>query len=304
MDILIYIFPIAFVILVIFAAVFGLLIGKHKFNKNHNIGKEKKIKTVKSESEKKTRHSENAVAASSFSDEIETEEDYGRAVKSLKEEKAGKTSQKIIEGPVIIIDENKVNNEEVIEWKPPAEDKLETKPEIKGDENPASKEAISTHTVVSSDISLSEEEWNDEDLEIFEARAYSFEEEKNGSPNTPASQNQDVVLEETDTFRARKEQIYNSADDEGVQVFETKEEKPEPEPFPKEEVKVSTSKYAYFDSVMENEKTAAPVKTESSALLERKESEPLLERKESDSVPASKKKSGMQYIELELDDNE
>ncbi|MDR0766869.1 MAG: hypothetical protein LBE57_00245, partial [Methanosarcinales archaeon] len=65
----------------------------------------------------------------------------------------------------------------------------------------------------------------------------------------------------------------------------------------KEEPKISNSKYAYFDSVMEKEKSeSAPKAAEWQPPRERNAPEP-----SSDTAPP-KKKSGMQYIELDLDD--
>ncbi|MBZ3935948.1 hypothetical protein [Methanimicrococcus blatticola] len=301
----IYVYPILFILLVIIVAAVSLFIGKRKYNQDNGIVKEKKVKAPKEPKKsrektgKKLKRAEETAPAS-FTDEFDSDEDYDNAVESLRAAPISKPSQKVVDGPVIVVDENKVNPEEVIEWKPPTEDKkvIEAAPDVN--------EPVPAPVVVAPLDEPSESDWNDEDLELFEARAYSFDEETQSgyvSEKTPDKVDEKPIEAPAETvyaFREKKEPSRDPSEDEGVQVFETKDEKPEPvpvKPIAKEEPKVNNSKYAYFDSVMEKEKS-------------QEQWQPPQER----SAPASasspsesgapKKKSGMQYIELDLDDKE
>lgn len=305
-DLPIYVYPIVFVLLIIIVAVVALLVGKRKYNQDNGIVKEKKVKAPKEPKKpkektgRKLRRAEETAPAS-FADEFDTDEDYDNAVASLKTAPAAKPSQKVVDGPVIVVDEKKVNPEEIIEWKPPAEDKKAVVEPVQ----PAADPVIAAAAAAPAPpAEPSESDWNDEDLELFEARAYAFDEEtqsgyvsdkpKETKPEKPVEAPAETVY----AFRERKEPTRDPSDDEGVQVFETKEEKPDPapaKPTAKDESKVSNSKYAYFDSVMEKEKSVQETKWQPPQ--ERAAPAPL----ESETP---KKKSGMQYIELDLEDKE
>ncbi len=304
-DLPIYVYPIVFVLLVIIVAVVALLVGKRKYNQDNGIVKEKKVKAPKEPKKpkektgRKLRRAEETAPAS-FTDEFDSDEDYDSAVESLKTAPAAKPAQKVVNGPVIVVDENKVNQEEVIEWKPPTEEKKAVAEPVK----PAAEPVVAAAPAVTAPpAEPSENDWNDEDLELFEARAYSFDEETQSGyisdkpKEVKEEKPSDASAEPVYAFRERKESTRDPADDEGVQIFETKDEKPEPavsKPTAKDEPKVNNSKYAYFDSVMEKEKTQ---ETKWQPPQERSAPAP----SESETT---KKKSGMQYIELDLDDKE
>ncbi|MDV0445017.1 hypothetical protein MmiAt1_05710 [Methanimicrococcus sp. At1] len=338
-DIPIYVYPILFILLVIIVAVVSLLVGKRKYNKDNGIVKEKKVKEPKQKTGKKLKRAEPETAAR-YTDEFDSDEDYDNAVESLKAKPAAKPKQEVVEGPVIVVDENKVNEEEVIEWKPPADDKKavseptatesvpgESVQNSNGEqvsdnassaadsENSGNLSAAGTGAAVSAAAAVlpdepSESDWNDEDLELFEARTYAFDEETQSGYMTDKTEAKDKKPEESPAesiyaFRERKEPSRNPADDEGVQIIE--EEKPEPiKPTPKEAPKVSNSKYAYFDAVMEKEKSEN-VKAEEP---EQKWQPPQQRSADapasgtSASETSSKSKKSMQYIELDLDDKE
>ncbi|WNY23130.1 hypothetical protein MmiHf6_04320 [Methanimicrococcus hongohii] len=307
-DIPIYVYPILFILLVIIVAVVSLFIGKRKFNKDNGIVKEKKVKEPKPPKEGKKLKRKEETAPASFKDEFDSDEDYDNAVESLKSAPAAKPKQKIVEGPVIVVDENKVNEEEVIEWKPPTEEKKAVN-EAAAAATPASAAPAAAAAAVAAAplAEPSEDEWNDEDLELFEARAYSFDEETQSGyvSDKPVAKDETPVEAPVETvyaFREKKEPTRNPEDDEGVQVFETKDEKPEPVVPKAKEEKVSNSKYAYFDSVMEKEKAEAPKETEWQPPQERSAPAPSSDAP-AESAP-TKKKSGMQYIELDLDEKE
>ncbi|MCL2549986.1 MAG: hypothetical protein FWE78_03500, partial [Methanimicrococcus sp.] len=141
----------------------------------------------------------------------------------------------------------------------------------------------------------SENEWNDEDLELFEARSYAFDEEtqsgymKEKEQKTDCGEQADLAF----VYRERREQNRDPADDEGVQVFETFE-KETPPPAPAEEPEKNNSKYAYFDSVMEKDK----------AQNEKTEWKPPRNNDETSAEDKSegRPKKTMQYIELDLDE--
>ena len=284
------------VLLLILLLIFGAFyIGKRKYNRKNGIVKETKMKERKTKEKKvkvKNKKSsirlseKDAAAAAAFSksnsDEFENDDEYDEAVNTLKAESFKGKEKEVIQGPIIVVDENKAADE-VVEWKPPADDKI-----IVAEKE----EAIAAEP--------SADGWNDEDLELFEARAYSFDEENQAGyikEEKPAAREPEPPSEPVPVFRERREQTHDPADDEGVQVFETFE-KPEPkteskaEPVVKEEPKISNSKYAYFDAVMENEKNSAP----------EKEWQPPVKKEESASSEKSKK-TGMQYIELDLEDD-
>lgn len=303
----VYVYPIVFVLLIIVVAVVALLVGKRKYNQDHGIVKEKKVKAPKEPKKpkektgKKLRRAEETAPAS-FTDEFDSDEDYDNAVESLKTAPAAKPAQKVVNGPVIVVDENKVNQEEVIEWKPPTEEKKTVAEPVK----PTVEPVVAAAAVAAvPPAEPSESDWNDEDLELFEARAYSFDEEtQSGYVSDKPKETKDekpaeAPAETVYAFREKKEPSRDPSDDEGVQVFETKDEKPEPaaKPTAKDESKVNNSKYAYFDSVMEKEKSVQETKWQPP----QERSAPSPSSSESETP---KKKSGMQYIELDLDDKE
>jgi hypothetical protein len=293
-------------LLVIFGAFF---LGKRKYNQENGIVKEKKVrektdretkaKPKKSRSSLKLSEKDAAAAAVFNKDsndgsnqEIEEDDDYQEAVnafnadyaKNKKESAASGSKQSVVQDPVIVIDEEEVE-EAFVEWKP-----------VMGERKIVKKEPPVAAPAA--------DEWNDEDLELFEARAYSFDEEtqagyvKKERPaprEAPRAETREYEDKPVAPFRGHREQIHDPADDEGVQVFETFErEKPEPQSEPQSESKSipseppkSNSKYAYFDSVMEKDKAEnAP-----------REWQPPEKRK---SKPSER--AGMQYIELDLDD--
>ncbi|MDR0768211.1 MAG: hypothetical protein LBE57_07320, partial [Methanosarcinales archaeon] len=238
-DIPIYVYPILFILLVVIVAVVGLLIGKRKYNQEYGTVQEKKMKEPKPPKEGKKLKRKEEDAPANFKDEFDTDEDYDGAIESLKAAPASKQRQEVVAGPIIVVDENKINEEEVIEWKPPTEEKKTVSEAASAANAPAAVTAASL-------AEPSEDEWNDEDLELFEARTYSFDEETQSGyiSNKPpaAKEEKSAEAEETVyTFRERKEQSRNPADDEGVQIFETKDEEPEPavQPKAKEEPKIS-----------------------------------------------------------------
>ncbi|MDL2260909.1 hypothetical protein LJC08_01490 [Methanimicrococcus sp. OttesenSCG-928-J09] len=350
----VYVYPIVFILLVIIVAVVSLLIGKRKYNQEHGIVKEKKVKAPKVKKEntgKKLKRAESASTPSSFKDEFDTDDEYDNAVESLKTAPAAKPKQRVVEGPVIVVDEKKVNEEEIIEWKPPTEDKKvisEQKSAVNETDNSASAATASTATASTATASSaaaaastaataapvaaaaplaepSESNWDDEDLELFEARSYSFDEETQSGIVTDKSAAAAVAAKEEKpaevppetmyAFREKKEPSRNPEDDEGVQIFETKDEKPEPAPkiVPKEEPKVSNSKYAYFDAVMEKEKMETKKETEWQPPEQRTAPATPPASAASDSAASAasastsatpKPKKSMQYIELDLDDKE
>lgn len=340
-----YVYPIVFILLVILVAVVSLLIGKRKYNKEHGIVKEKKVKAPREKKEKpakKLKRAESAATASSFKDEFDSDEEYEDAVESLKTAPAAKPKQRVVEGPVIVVDEKKVNEEEVIEWKPPTEDKKsvaepETVPVKEADPMNATASTATAASVTPDTASAasatpvfvaapvppaepSENNWNDDDLELFEARAYSFDEEtqsgfmtdKTAAVAATAAVEEkpaEVPPENIYAFREKKEPSRNPEDDEGVQIFETKDEKPEPAPkiAPKDEPKVSNSKYAYFDAVMEKEKMEKETEWQppEQRTAPAASAAPTTSNQGTSATSATPKpKKSMQYIELDLDDKE
>ena len=286
------VFGVLLLILIIIIGAF--FFGKRKYNKQNGIVKEKKAKerktTENKTKEKKSKSSirlseKDAAAAAAFnkSDPDGYDDDeYKEAVDTLKAESLRNKDQEVIQGPIIVVDENKVKDD-VVEWKPPADDKIIV----------AEKEEATIAEPAA-------DGWNDEDLELFEARTYSFDEENQAGyvrEGKPAAREPETPSEPVPVFRERREQAHDPADDEGVQVFETFE-KPEQkteskaEPEVKDGPKISNSKYAYFDAVMENEKGSAP----------EKEWQPPV-KKEEKASPEKPKKTGMQYIELDLEDD-
>ena len=293
-------------LLVIFGAFF---FGKRKYNRENGIVKEKKVrektgrdakvKTKRTKSSIKLSEKDASAAAVFNKDstddsyqELEEDDDYLEAVnafnadyaKNKKASAASGSNRPVAQGPIIVVNEEKAE-EGFIEWKPIVEER-----KIVKEAPPVAAPAA--------------DEWNDEDLELFEARAYSFDEEtqagyvkkeRSAPREAPRAEIREYEDKPVAPFRGHREQIHDPADDEGVQVFETFErEKPEPQPEPKFESKSapseppkSNSKYAYFDSVMEKDKAEnAP-----------REWQPPEKRK---SKPSEK--AGMQYIELDLDD--
>lgn len=321
-DIPIYVYPILFVVFVILIAVLGLFLGKRKYNQENGIVKEKKVKEPKPpKAGKKLKRADDAAAAASYTDEFDSEDDYDNAVEALKSEQGGRSKAES-EPEFVAASKPKVQEEEIIEWKPPAEEKKT----VAAAAAPAASSAAGTDSVaeelrdgeITAAVAAApiaaavqeeprEGDWNDEDLELFEARAYSFDEETQSGyisdkPTAAKEEKQaEAPVENMSAFRERKEPSRNPSEDEGVQVFETKgEPKTVTLKQPTKEEKANNTKYAYFDSVMEKEKSAAPAETEWKPPQERAASAP------SDAAPsntaASKKKSGMQYIELDLDD--
>jgi len=277
------------ILLFIVVIVGAFLIGKRKYNADHGIVKEKKVKEKKTGEEnpetdiKFSEKDAAAIAAfnKSRGEEINDDEKYEKEINTLKEETS--KNKKVIEGPIIIVDENETAaEEEVIEWKPPAEDVKNTA------ENEES-------TAAGVPEKPAGNEWNDEDLELFEARTYAFDEEtQSGYMKEKERKTESEEEDLSFVYRERREQIRNPADDEGVQVFETFE-KEEPAPPKAEEPKINNSKYAYFDSVMEKDKVQN----------ERTEWQPPQNRNETAAVeekPEGKPKKSMQYIELDLDE--
>lgn len=310
-EIPIYVYPIVFVLLVIVVAAISLLFGKRKYNKENGIVKEKKVKTPREKTGKKLKRAESAASAASaasFKDEFDTDDEYENAVESLKSEPAAKPKQNDVTGPVIVVDEKKVNEEEIIEWKPPTEEKkIISEPEPVVDTTnefatPVAAAAVSAAIIPPAEPA--ETDWDDEDLELFEARTYSFDEETQSGIVTDKAaavkeeKPAEVPPESIYAFREKKEPSRDPADDEGVQIFETKDEKPMP--VPKNDQKVNNSKYAYFDAVMEKEKMGAKKETEWQPPEQR--TAPIAPTA-SDTAPSKPKKS-MQYIELDLDDKE
>jgi len=324
------------VLLLFMLIVFGAFsIGKRKYNREHGIVKERKTrerpvreksvrerpirekpikeKEVKQKRSKKSsiRLSEKDMAAEAafnkgFYGESESDDEYEDAVNTLKAESVKNTTREtkeretkereVIRGPIFFVDEHKATDE-VIEWKPPTEDK-----KVVG------KTAARSESQPSDIAAPSAGEWNDEDLELFEARAYSFDEKTQSGyireekrEEKPAAAAPVTSHDAVPVFRERREQIHDPAADEGVQVFETSEpKKPEQKPEymmkkeePKAEPKVSNSKYAYLDAVIEKDKTSAPPQ----------EWQPPGKRTESASFSEKPKKTSMQYIELDLEDD-
>ncbi|WP_316560055.1 hypothetical protein [Methanimicrococcus stummii] len=306
-DIPIYVYPILFILLVIIVAVVSLLIGKRKYNKDNGIVKEKKVKEPKQKKAKEGKKLKRAEesAPAKFTDEFDSDEDYDNAVESLKSE-SGKPKQKV-DGPVIVVDENKVNEEEVIEWKPPSDDKavVDAAPESDASvtDTAAQNSAVAATAAAAPLAAPSEENWDDDDLELFEARAYSFDEETQSGyvSGKPSDADAEPVIEapvETPyAFRERKESSRDPADDEGVQVFENTDEKPEPAAPKAKDEKANNTKYAYFDAVMEKEKSEVK-ETEWQPPQARSKPESSL------AETSNKPKKSMQYIELDLDDKE
>ncbi|MDR2944519.1 MAG: hypothetical protein LBU81_05490 [Methanosarcinales archaeon] len=327
-----YVYVILFIVLVIIVAVVFLLIGKRKYNQDHGIIKEKKVrapkepKKLKQKTGRKVKYADDAVPAGFTGDFSSEEEDDGEA-DFLKPSPAAKPSQKTVSGQAAAVGEKNAAPEKIIEWKPPAEDKKavvessQSAPDsmIYAAPPAATASPASAPSAAASPVAVSsaaapsavppseppESGWNDEDLELFEARAYSFDEETQSGyisdkpPEINAEKQTEVSENAVYPFRERKGPSRDPSEDEGVQVFETKDEKPESasvKPVAKEE-KVNNSKYAYFDSVMEREKSREEAKWQ-----------PPQERTVSESsdskTPDSKKKSGMQYIELDLNDKE
>ena len=285
-------------LLFIVVIVGAFLVGKRKYNADHGIVKEKKVKEkkVKEKKEKKAGKEKSetdiklsekdAAAVAAFNksqgEGADDDEEYETEVKALKEEAA--RNKKVIEGPIIIVDEKEPAEEEVIEWKPPAEEK----------KNAATAENMEQAAAVIPE-KPSGNEWDDEDLELFEARTYAFDEETQSGYMKEKEQKTDSEEEDLSfVYRERREQTRNPADDEGVQVFETFE-KEEPAPPKAEEPKINNSKYAYFDSVMEKDK----------AQNERAEWQPPQKRdgpSAAEDKSEEKPKKTMQYIELDLDE--
>ena len=274
--------------IIVIAAAF--ILGKRKYNADHGIVKEKKVKEKKA-GEKKTKSAvklseKDAAAAAAFykSREADDDEEYEKAVSTLKEESAKNKKQEIIQGPVIVVDEKKtIPEEEVIEWKPPVEEK-----------KTAAEPGV---LIAAAPEKPAGDEWNDEDLELFEARTYAFDEEtqsgymkdETAEPPEPVEAPEEPAF----VYRERREKNYDPADDEGVQIIET-EKKEEPTPASAEEQKKSNSKYAYFDSVMEKEKSQNSTEWQPP----QKKSEPAPAEQKSENKP----KKTMQYIELDLDE--
>ncbi|MCL2863182.1 MAG: hypothetical protein FWE54_03715 [Methanimicrococcus sp.] len=305
-----------FILLFIIVVIGAFLIGKQKYNANNGIVNEKKVKEEKVKEEKVKEKKSNsdiklsekdaaAIAAFNKSGKEGTDDgnEYERDVSTLKEEAA--RNKKVIEGPVIIVNDNEQNEqsepakkaevEEIIEWKPPAEENNSA-----AESNTAESNAAESNTAAIPDKPAGDE-WNDEDLELFEARTYAFDEETQSGYMKEREQKKDGADEEAEmafVHRERREQIHDPADDEGVQVFETFEkDKPAetPSKAAQEEAKRNNSKYAYFDSVMEKEQTEKE-STDWQPPQKRDESAPAEGKSE------SKPKKSMQYIELDLED--
>jgi len=275
-------------LLFIVVIVGAFLVGKRKYNADHGIVKEKKVKEKKGKDKKAETDvklsEKDAAAVAAFNksrgEGTEDNKESEKEVKPLKEEAA--RNKKVIEGPIIIVDENEPAEEEIIEWKPPAE---ENKNAVENEEPAA---------VVIPEKPAGNE-WDDEDLELFEARTYAFDEETQSGymkerERKTESEEEDLSF----VYRERREQNRDPADDEGVQVFETFE-KEEPAPPKAEEPKINNSKYAYFDSVMEKDK-AQNEKTEWQPPRNREETPAAEDKSE------GKPKKSMQYIELDLDE--
>lgn len=300
------------VFLFIIVIVGAFLVGKRKYNAANGVVKEKKVKEKKIK-EKKTGEKKSkadiklsekdaaAIAAFEKSRKEENDDDreYEKAVNTLKNESL--KNKQVIEGPVIVVNENKPKEkEEIIEWKPPAEEKEDTTEKDKTAAYAAT-DAASKEQAAAIPEKPAGNEWNDEDLELFEARTYSFDEEtqsgymKKVKEQKPADT--EIPAETSYVYRERREQIHDPANDEGVQVFETFEKNetaPTPAPAPAEEPKISNSKYAYFDSVMEKEK-GQKGSAEWQPPQKKGETAPTEEKSE------NKSKKAMQYIELDLD---
>jgi len=253
------------ILLFIVVPIGAFLIGKQKYNALHGIVKEKKVKEKKAGKEKSDSDiklsEKDAAAVAAFNKNRDKEtgdsDAYDKEVNTLKEEAS--RDKKVIKGPIIVVNENGATNEpadeptneavkdeEVVEWKPPAEEKKCV----------AETEAASAAAIPEKPEG---DEWNDEDLELFEARTYAFDEETQSGYMKDKEEQKTAASEETDMpfiYRERREQMRDPADDEGVQVFETLEkDQPAVEPVKtdSDESKKNNSKYAYFDSVMEKE---------------------------------------------------
>ena len=305
-EIPIYVYPIAFILIVILVAVVSLLVGKRKYNKMNGVAPVKKEKVSKPKG-KKLKKSDAAAPIhvpetyrNDHKDELDSDEEYEKAVESLRAKPAGNPNSAVVAGPVIVVDEKKVNEEPIIEWKPPVEEKKEVT-EIQPKAVPVAA-AVPTPAAVPAP---QESDWNDDDLELFEARAYSFDEETQSGytaefvADKPTAKEAPVEVADENiyAFRERK-QVRDPSDDEGVQFLETEEAKPVSEPEPAVKEKKTSSKYAYFDSVMEKDKGSSGEWKPPEKKAETITSAPAAEKPSENKT----KKAGMQYIELDLDE--
>ena len=299
-DIPIYVYPIAFILIVILVAAASLLIGRRKFKKANGVAPEIKEKPVKPKG-KTLRKSESAQerAENDYRDELDSEEEYKKAIEALRAKPVEKPA------PVAAV-EQEDEDEQIIEWKPPAEEKPEMKSEpqeqeaaepevVEPEEKP--EPAVIPVVPIAAVPEPQEENWNDDDLELFEARAYSFDEETQSGYISEKSVNEapvEIVEPDKDIYAYRdRKPNYDPADDEGVQFLGTKEdERPVSAPEPVANEKRINSKYAYFDSVMEKDKGSSGWKPpEKRAPMPAPEPE-----------KKKTKKQNMQYIELDLDE--
>jgi hypothetical protein len=263
-------YPIVYIILAILVAAAGLLLGRQKYEE----------RLIDEENAREDRSKQNI---KTFKTEKPQHEDAG-----TKKEKhaAPNSTQEVIEGPVIIVDEEKV-----VEWKPPAEKKIG---ESTAEHEEGKKENHMQETSKSSlfeERTLSKDEWTDDDLEIFESRTYAFDSDD----------------EEADCTISATEPLYTSrdrtakrdpSDDEGVQVFDTndfkgKDFKKGHAKAPAEPQKQWHPKYAFIDSVIEKEKFG-----NSQQGQQQDDDAVIYEKRQANKA---KKNSSIQYIELDIE---
>ena len=294
-----FIYPIAYIVLLILVAAAGLLFGKQKYNKaNPYAMKEERPK--KKDTEGRSKQNIRTFMAEKPQDD------------SLEEDMkvAPDYTQKNTENPVAFADEEKNYNsrstafvfekpqedpaketspvsdpeeEKIAEWKPPSESKNDEGAEYNENEKHESVQVIQEKDDIQ-ERTLNDE-WTDDDLEIFEARTYSFDKEENAADDTF----------EAGTFFTNRDRVpkRDPSEDEGVQVIETNDFKRREELPPVEPPKQSNSKYSYFDSIVEKD------------LYESAKQEQL---RSDDAVVyetnRTKKNPSMQYIELDLNEKE
>ena len=266
-------YPLGYILLIVLVAAAALLIGKQKYKKAHPA--EKKAKTTPSEPENRNLSAGTPVTADETRDKT-AETDPAEVPNS---------TQEVIEGPFIIVDEEKV-----AEWRPPSEKRIGELAE----EQEQSEKQESCQNAQAAEQAAANDEWTDDDLEIFEARAYAFSADEE-TPAEAASEPADDKDTDYLFFTREHETVHDPAEDEGVEVLEVKD-LPQKENTVPAEPKHANSKYAYFDSVMDKEKS---------------ENEKTGQCQADDAViygtkpeDKSKKNPSMQYIELDLENTD
>ena len=307
------IYPIAYIVLLLLVAAVGLFSGKQKFKKaNPNYVTEKRSKKRKTEDRSK-QNIKTFMADPAQDDSLETDmkvapDDYmqknaessaipassvfaadeeksysSQRNKSFWDEKPQEEPTPTYKPPVAVPDRSADKNpvhaadeEKVAEWKPPSAN----------NELPAEDESVQEKAPVQ-EQPLKNNEWTEDDIEIFEAKTYSAANEKDAMNDMASSTDPFFINKSSAASTARRDPL----EDEGVQVIETndfkkgREERPPVEP-PKQ----SPSKYTYFDSVMERDMYE-------SAKHEQQRSDDAVVYE----TNKPKKNPSMQYIELEID---